>query len=56
MSMGIAVIASKVEGNLELVKVGISGLLVEPKNAQAIADKALELLECEQARESHRPV
>jgi len=37
MAMGITPVATAVEGNLEIVEDGVSGLLVEPRNPSAIA-------------------
>ena len=43
MAMGIPAVATAVEGNLEVVRDSIDGLLVEPKTARDIAEK-IELL------------
>lgn len=44
MSMNIPVIATAVEGNLEAIEDGVSGFLVPAKDAAAIANKILELI------------
>lgn len=45
MAMGIAPIATAVEGNLEIIEDNVSGYLVAPKNPEAIADKILYLID-----------
>lgn len=44
MAMGIAPVATAVEGNLELIEDGISGCLVRPRDSLLMAQKILALL------------
>ena len=44
MAMGIPVIASAIEGNLEIIKDSLSGYLVIPKKPELIAEKIMELI------------
>ncbi|MEM9227403.1 MAG: glycosyltransferase, partial [Verrucomicrobiota bacterium] len=46
-SMQVPVVAYRVTGCRDAVAEGISGLLVEPKDASALADAALDLLQDE---------
>ncbi len=45
MAMGIPAIATAVEGNLEVIEDGISGILVKPKDPSSIAHQILKLLD-----------
>jgi len=51
MSYGKCVIATKVPGNLDVVKDGWNGILVEPKNPQELASKIDLLLADEKMRQ-----
>lgn len=44
MAMGISVVASAIEGNLEIIEDRVNGFLVEPRNPAVIAEKIKELL------------
>jgi glycosyltransferase involved in cell wall biosynthesis len=44
MAMGIAVVATRVSGNVDLVTDGVSGRLVEPGKSEALASAISELL------------
>jgi glycosyltransferase involved in cell wall biosynthesis len=44
MSLGLPVVATAVSGNPEAVEHGVSGLLVPPESASALADALVELL------------
>ena len=44
MTMGLPVVATQVDGPLSIIKDGITGLLVPPKNSGAIARKIINLL------------
>ena len=44
MACGLPIVASKVGGLPEIVKNGVNGFLVEPKNPEQISDKVLLLL------------
>jgi glycosyltransferase involved in cell wall biosynthesis len=44
MAMEIPVVATSVDGNLEIIEDGVSGFLVSPKDSSAIANKILEIL------------
>jgi glycosyltransferase involved in cell wall biosynthesis len=44
MSMGIPVVATDVGGNKELVEDGVTGLLVPPGNAEALAESIKRML------------
>jgi glycosyltransferase involved in cell wall biosynthesis len=44
MAARLPVIATKVGGSAELLKEGLRGILVEPKNPQQIADAIMNLL------------
>jgi glycosyltransferase involved in cell wall biosynthesis len=45
MAAGVAVVATEVSGSIELVKDGVTGLLVPPAKPTAIADAVRELLQ-----------
>ncbi|MFH1245697.1 MAG: glycosyltransferase [Candidatus Omnitrophota bacterium] len=51
MACAKAVAASNVGGNAELVREGVTGYIVEPKNAQALAEKIIALLKDKTLRE-----
>jgi glycosyltransferase involved in cell wall biosynthesis len=44
MASALPTVASKVGGNVEIVKDGVTGLLVPPENANALAAALLQLL------------
>jgi len=44
LAVGLASVGSNVGGNAEIVKDGVSGLLVPPENAELLADAVLRLL------------
>lgn len=44
MACGVPVVATKVGGTLEVIEAGVSGLLVEPRQPQALADRIIEVL------------
>jgi glycosyltransferase involved in cell wall biosynthesis len=50
-AMGVPVVAVGAEGTLEGVEDGKTGYLVPPKDAKALAEKALELLRDEEKRQ-----
>ena len=45
IAAGAAVIASRIGGNLELIQEGVSGLFVEPANAESLTKAMVELIE-----------
>ncbi|MCD6562296.1 MAG: glycosyltransferase family 4 protein [Thermoproteales archaeon] len=45
MACQVPVIATKVEGNVEVIKDGITGLLVEPENIKSLKDSIIKLIE-----------
>jgi len=52
MSMGIPVIATAVEGNLEVIVDGVSGILVKPKDPCIMAERTLELIDAARKRKT----
>jgi glycosyltransferase involved in cell wall biosynthesis len=53
MSSGLPVIATRVGGNVELVKEGVTGELVTPGNATEIASAIMKYYKCFELRDSH---
>lgn len=52
MGMRLPIITTRVPGPSEVVEDGVSGILVEAKNSQALSDAMLQLYECEELRTS----
>ncbi len=52
MGMSLPIITTNVPGPSEVVENGVSGILVEVKNSQALSDAMLQLYECEELRTS----
>lgn len=44
-SVGKTVVATAVDGTVEIVRDGVDGYLIEPKNSKAIAEKVIDLFE-----------
>ncbi|MFH0931018.1 MAG: glycosyltransferase family 4 protein, partial [Candidatus Zixiibacteriota bacterium] len=53
MALGKPVVATDINGIPEVVKDGINGLIVKPKNSTSMADAILELLKDKTKRESY---
>ena len=51
-SVGRTVVATAVDGTVEIVKDGINGYLVSPKNSLEIAEKVIEVLQNKELRNS----
>jgi glycosyltransferase involved in cell wall biosynthesis len=51
MASGLTIVASKVGGLPELIEDGKNGFLVAPKDAKALADRILALLDNEELRQ-----
>lgn len=51
-SVGRTVVATAVDGTVEIVKDGINGYLVSPKNSLGIAEKVIEVLQNKELRNS----
>lgn len=50
MACGVAPIVTDIPGNREWIENGINGLLFQPKNSTALAEKIIQLIENEDAR------
>lgn len=51
-SVGKTIVATSVDGTVEIVQDGVNGLLVQPEDAQQIADNVLKLVKQEELRKS----
>ena len=49
-SVGKTIIATSVDGTIEIVKNGENGFLVEPRNSEKLAEKVIELIENKEKR------
>jgi len=50
MDLGVPIVTTKVGGNIELIKDGVSGFLVEPNNRQQLKESIARLLENDDLR------